>query len=308
MLKRYQYTSQVDTRDCGVAALATVAKHYGSNFSLAHLRELAKTDMEGTTALGIVKAAQVLNFETRVLQADMTLFELTEIPYPFIAYVTKDGKLLHYYVVYGAKKDKLIIADPDPDVGVTKMSKERFSTEWTGVAIFLAPTANYTVEKDEKNGLMSFLPLLLKQKGLIVNIILAALLVTVINIAGSYYLQSIIDEYVLNQMKSTLGIISVGLIITYCLQQMMSYAQTNLLNILGQRLSIDVILSYIRHIFELPMTFFATRRTGEILSRFTDANAIIDALASTILSVFLDMTIVMVVGSFLFFQNGHLFL
>lgn len=89
---------------------------------------------------------------------------------------------------------------------------------------------------------------------------------------------------------------------------MMSYAQTNLLNILGQRLSIDVILSYIRHIFELPMTFFATRRTGEILSRFTDANAIIDALASTILSVFLDMTIVMVVGSFLFFQNGHLFL
>ncbi len=109
-------------------------------------------------------------------------------------------------------------------------------------------------------------------------------------------------------MKSTLGIISVGLIITYCLQQMMSYAQTNLLNILGQRLSIDVILSYIRHIFELPMIFFATRRTGEILSRFTDANAIIDALASTILSVFLDMTIVMVVGSFLFFQNGHLFL
>ncbi len=100
-----------------------------------HLRELAKTDMEGTTALGIVKTAQVLNFETRVLQADMTLFELTEIPYPFIAHVTKDDKLLHYYVVYGAKKDKLIIADPDPDVGVMKMSKEKFSAEWTGVAI-----------------------------------------------------------------------------------------------------------------------------------------------------------------------------
>lgn len=109
MLKRYQYTSQVDTRDCGVAALATVDKHYGSNFSLAHLRELAKTDMEGTTALGIVKAAQVLNFETPVLQADMTLFELTEIPYPFIAHVTKDGKLLHYYVVYGAKKINLLL-------------------------------------------------------------------------------------------------------------------------------------------------------------------------------------------------------
>ncbi len=308
MLKRYRYTPQVDTRDCGVAALATVAKHYGSDFSLAHLRELAKTDREGTTALGIVKAAQALNFETRVLQADMTLFDLAEIPYPFIAHVTKDNKLLHYYVVYGAKKDNLIIGDPDPTVGVVKMAKEKFSAEWTGVAIFLAPAANYQVEKDEKSSLLSFLPLLTKQKGLIFNIVMAALLVTVINIAGSYYLQSIIDEYVPNQMKSTLGIISIGLIITYSLQQIMSYAQTNLLNILGQRLAIDVILSYIRHIFELPMTFFATRQTGEILSRFTDANAIIDALASTILSVFLDVTIVMIVGTFLLFQNSHLFL
>ena len=308
MLKRYRYTPQVDTRDCGVAALATVAKHYGSDFSLAHLRELAKTDREGTTALGIVKAAQALNFETRVLQADMTLFDLAEIPYPFIAHVTKDNKLLHYYVVYGAKKDNLIIGDPDPTVGVVKMAKEKFSAEWTGVAIFLSPAANYQVEKDEKSSLLSFLPLLTKQKGLIFNIVMAALLVTVINIAGSYYLQSIIDEYVPNQMKSTLGIISIGLIITYSLQQIMSYAQTNLLNILGQRLAIDVILSYIRHIFELPMTFFATRQTGEILSRFTDANAIIDALASTILSVFLDVTIVMIVGTFLLFQNSHLFL
>lgn len=308
MLKRYRYTPQVDTRDCGVAALATVAKHYGSDFSLAHLRELAKTDREGTTALGIVKAAQALNFETRVLQADMTLFDLAEIPYPFIAHVTKDNKLLHYYVVYGAKKDNLIIGDPDPTVGVVKMAKEKFSAEWTGVAIFLSPAANYQVEKDEKSSLLSFLPLLTKQKGLIFNIVMAALLVTVINIAGSYYLQSIIDEYVPNQMKSTLGIISIGLIITYSLQQIMSYAQANLLNILGQRLAIDVILSYIRHIFELPMTFFATRQTGEILSRFTDANAIIDALASTILSVFLDVTIVMIVGTFLLFQNSHLFL
>ncbi|GFH42554.1 bacteriocin cleavage/export ABC transporter [Lactococcus hodotermopsidis] len=308
MLKRYKYVQQVDQRDCGVAALATIAKNYGSDFSLAHLRELAKTDMEGTTALGIVRAAELLNFETRALQADMTLFEMTDIPYPFIAHVTKDGKYLHYYVVYGVKKDKLIIADPDPDVGLTKMSKEKFAAEWSGVAIFVAPSPNYQAEKDEKNGLLSFIPLLTKQRGLIFNIVIASLLVTAINIAGSYYLQSIIDDYVPNQMKSTLGIISLGLIITYILQQILSYAQTYLLNIFGQRLSIDVILSYIRHIFELPMSFFATRRTGEILSRFNDANSIIDALASTILSIFLDVSIVVIVGVFLFVQNTTLFL
>ncbi|GAB2022787.1 peptide cleavage/export ABC transporter [Pseudolactococcus yaeyamensis] len=308
MLKRYKYVQQVDQRDCGVAALATIAKNYGSDFSLAHLRELAKTDMEGTTALGIVRAAKSLNFETRVIQADMTLFEMTDIPYPFIAHVAKGGKYLHYYAVYGVKKDKIIIADPDPDVGLTKLPKEKFESEWTGVTIFIAPSPDYKAEKDEKNGLLSFMPLLTKQKGLIFNIVIASLLVTAINIAGSYYLQSIIDDYVPNQMKSTLGIVSIGLIITYILQQIMSYAQTYLLNVFGQRLSIDVILSYIRHIFELPMSFFATRRTGEVLSRFNDANSIIEALASTILSVFLDVSIVIIVGIFLFLQNVNLFL
>ena len=36
------FVPQIDTRDCGVAALASIAKFYGSDFSLAHLRELAK--------------------------------------------------------------------------------------------------------------------------------------------------------------------------------------------------------------------------------------------------------------------------
>ena len=131
---------------------------------------------------------------------------------------------------------------------------------------------------------------------------------TLINIGGSYYLQGILDEYIPNQMKSTLGIISIGLIITYILQQIMSFSRDYLLTVLSQRLSIDVILSYIRHIFELPMSFFATRRTGEVISRFTDANSIIDALASTILSLFLDVSILIIIGSVLLVQNTNLFL
>ena len=302
------FVPQIDARDCGVAALASIAKFYGSDFSLAHLRELAKTNKEGTTALGIVKAADEMGFETRPVQADKTLFDMSDVPYPFIVHVNKEGKLQHYYVVYQTKKDYLIIGDPDPSVKITKMSKERFFSEWTGVAIFLAPKPSYQPHKDKKNGLLSFLPLIFKQKPLIAYIVLSSLLVTIINIGGSYYLQGILDEYIPNQMKSTLGIISIGLIITYILQQAMSFSRDYLLTVLSQRLSIDVILAYIRHIFELPMSFFATRRTGEIISRFTDANSIIDALASTILSLFLDVSILILVGSVLLAQNPNLFL
>lgn len=302
------FVPQIDARDCGVAALASISKFYGSDYSLAHLRELAKTNKEGTTALGIVKAAKEMSFETRAIQADMSLFEMEDIPYPFIVHVNKEGKLQHYYVVYKNIKDHLIIGDPDPTVKVTKMTKERFASEWTGVAIFLAPAPSYKPHKDKKNGLMSFLPLIFRQRSLIFYIVLASLLVTLINIGGSYYLQGILDEYIPNQMKSTLGIISIGLIITYILQQIMSFSRDYLLTVLSQRLSIDVILSYIRHIFELPMSFFATRRTGEVISRFTDANSIIDALASTILSLFLDVSILIIVGSVLLVQNTNLFL
>ena len=306
--RRYKFIPQVDTRDCGPAALASVAKHYGSDYSLARLRELSKTDKQGTTALGLVEAAKAIGFETRSIKADMTLFDYTDLTYPFIVHVVKNKRLQHYYVVYANAGDSLIIGDPDPTVKVTRMSKRDFQEEWTGLAIFLAPTPNYKPKKDEKNGLMSFFPIILRQKALLTYIVLASLMVTLIDIVGSYYLQGMLDEYIPDQLISTLGIITIGLIITYIIQQMMSFAKEYLLNVLSLRLVIDVILSYIKHIFTLPMSFFATRRTGEITSRFSDANQIINAVASTIFSIFLDVTMLLIVGRVLLVQNSHLFL
>lgn len=33
------FVPQIDVRDCGMAGLASIAKYYGSDYSLAHLRE-----------------------------------------------------------------------------------------------------------------------------------------------------------------------------------------------------------------------------------------------------------------------------
>lgn len=176
------YRPQVDQMDCGVASLAMVFGYYGSYYFLAHLRELAKTTMDGTTALGLVKVAEEIGFETRAIKADMTLFDLPDLTFPFVAHVLKEGKLLHYYVVTGQDKDSIHIADPDPGVKLTKLPRERFEEEWTGVTLFMAPSPDYKPYKEQKNGLLSFIPILVKQRGLIANIVLATLLVTVINI------------------------------------------------------------------------------------------------------------------------------
>ena len=305
--RKKHYRPQMDQMDCGVASLAMVFGYFGSYYSIASLRELAKTTTNGTTALGLVKVAEELGFETQAIQADMSLFDLPDLTFPFIVHVLKEGELLHYYVVTGRDKENIYIADPDPGIRLTKLSRERFEKEWTGTSIFMAPSPNYKPHQEKRQGLTSFLLILINQKGLIANIILATVLVTLINIVGSYYLQSIIDTYVPNQASSTLSIISICLVIVYALQQILSFAQDYLLIVLGQRLSIDIILSYIKHAFHLPMSFFATRRTGEIVSRFTDANSIIDVLASAVISIFLDISTVLIISIILFLQNSNLF-
>ncbi|MCM0595232.1 peptide cleavage/export ABC transporter, partial [Weissella uvarum] len=136
----------------------------------------------------------------------------------------------------------------------------------------------------------------------------ASLIVTLISIAGSYFLQILIDDYIPNGMFTTLSIMAVGLITAYVFQQIMNYVQQYLLIVLGQRLSIDLILSYVKHLFELPMNFFYTRRVGELTSRFNDANTIIEAVASSILSMLLDVGIVLIMAVVLLAYNADMFL
>lgn len=302
------YVPQIDETDCGAACLAMILKKYNSRVSIAHLRHIAKTNTDGTTALGLVKTAEKFNMDVQAVKADMSLFNMKDIQYPFIVHVIKDGELLHYYVVLSSTKKNIIIADPDPAVGVKKMSKKTFEKEWTGITLFMVPKSDFEPIKEKKNNLVSLFPYMFKQQRLVRNIVLAAFLMTIISICSSYFIQGLIDTYIPNGTYTTLSILAIGLLIAYVFNSIFSYGQQFLLNVLGQRLSIDLNLKYIRHIFELPMEFFATRKTGEITSRFSDASRIIDALASTVISLFLDLGIVILMGIILAVQNMTLFL
>ena len=152
------------------------------------------------------------------------------------------------------------------------------------------------------------MPVVWQQKGLVFHIIVASIFITFFGIGGSYYFQGILDYFIPNYARSTLNIVSVGLIVVYLFRVMFEYSRNYLLVILGQRMSMVVMLQYFKHILSLPMNFFATRKSGEIISRFLDANKIIDALASAALSVFLDIGMVLIVGITLAVQNGTLFL
>ena len=301
------YTSQIDEMDCGVACLSMILKYYGSYYSLATLRDLAKTNKSGTTALGLVTAANKLNLKSVAIKTDISIFDSNQVHYPFIAHVIINDNLTHYYVVLKSTKKYIFIADPNPDKKILKLTKEKFSKLWTGVALFFSPQPAYTPFKEENKGLFSLVPNIFKQKKLILNIFLAALLITLINIVGSYFFQYVIDNLIPSFLPNMIIILTICLAIAYIFQGIYSFSRDFLLSILGQRLSIDINLGFIQHIFKLPLSFFSTRKTGEITSRFSDAGKIINALGNIIVSTFLDLGIICFVGIFLFIQSKKLF-
>lgn len=286
--------------------MAMILKYYKTEIPIHKLRELSGTDLEGTTAFGLKNTLEKLDFDCLAVQADSEVWQEKELSFPLIAHIVVDNSYTHYVVVYGVNGENLLIADPAK--GKQKELIEHFSKLWTGVLLIPTPKASYEPSKEKVAGLSSFFPIIWQQKSLVFHIVLAALFITLFGIASSYYFQGILDYFIPNQAKSTLNIISVGLIVVYLFKVIFEYSRSYLLVILGQRMSMAIMLGYFKHVLTLPMNFFATRKSGEIISRFLDANKIIDALASATLSVFLDIGMVLLVGITLAVQNGTLFL
>lgn len=59
----FKYIAQQDERDCGVACVAMILKHYKSEIPIHKLRELSGTDLVGTSALGLKKTFEKLGLE-----------------------------------------------------------------------------------------------------------------------------------------------------------------------------------------------------------------------------------------------------
>lgn len=305
-MKKIKLIKQHDEKDCGVACLAMILNIYGSVIPISKLRIMSGTNNNGTSAFGLVTALNDLGFYTEVFQTDNSIWNEEILPFPFIAHVIIDGRFLHYVVVYGKKKGKLLLADPAK--GRLEKTQEEFGNEWTGIVLTATPNDDYQPVQDKSNGLFSFVPLLASHKKTIAGIVLLSFVLTGFGIIGSYYFQVIIDRIVPSKSVNLLEIISIGLLSMYMIQTLFQYFKQFLLIKLGQQLSSSIMLKYFSHVLQLPMSFFSTRKSGEIISRFLDANKIIDALANATLSLFLDASMVLLIGTALFLQNHLLFL
>lgn len=305
-MRKIKLIKQHDEKDCGVACLSMILNFYDTNVPISKLRLMSGTNSQGTSAFGLVQALNDFQFQTQVFQTDESIWKEEYVTYPLIAHVIIDGAFFHYVVVYGMKNGKLLLADPAK--GKIERTPEEFSFIWTGILLTTTPTENYHPIQDRSNGLFSFVPLLASHKKTIAGIVLLSFILTVFGFIGSYYFQVIIDRIVPSKSVNLLEIISIGLLSMYVIQTLFQYFKQYLLISLGQQLSSSIMLKYFNHVLNLPMNFFSTRKSGEIVSRFLDANKIIDALANATLSLFLDVSMVTFIGTALFLQNRLLFL
>lgn len=90
ILKKYNCIKQHDIKDCGAACLATISKQYGLKTPISKIREVAGTDLNGTSAYGVIKAAEVLGFIAKGVKASKPEDIFSEFPKPAIAHVIMD--------------------------------------------------------------------------------------------------------------------------------------------------------------------------------------------------------------------------
>jgi ATP-binding cassette, subfamily C, bacteriocin exporter len=112
MFGRHSCVRQTGQSDCGAAALATVALHYGKPIGIQQLRDLAGTDRIGTNLQALLQAAETLGFSAKGVKGSYV--GLIKAPLPAIAHTKTDRGSGYFVVVHRVKKAAVVVADPGP--------------------------------------------------------------------------------------------------------------------------------------------------------------------------------------------------
>ena len=342
---RYTYVRQHDSTDCAAASLAMVCLHYKKEITITRLRDMMGTDMKGTNLVGLQKAANELGFSTAAVRVDRENF-LSDFTLPAIAQVITDQGLTHFVVIFKKTtikdddarrkhvvqeeerkadaskkykcKDYVVIGDPANEL--KKISLDEFYKNFTGVLLLLNPTAEFKggtgkhkVEGKEEakaarnNMLKRYMDLLLPQKKLFAYAILSSVILTLIGIVSTVFNKAIMDEVLPYGLKSLLISLIVVFSVVNLTSTLLSTVRQWILIFLSIKIDIPLMLGYFEHVYKLPMKFFASRKTGEITTRYSDAGTIKSVLTSIAMSVVMDIVMAVGTGFVLFRMNSSLF-
>jgi ABC-type bacteriocin transporter len=267
-LKQRIQIQQHDIMDCGAACLASISAYYNLNMPIARIRQMASTDKKGTNVLGLIEASEQLGFSAKGVKG---AFEnLFEIPTPTIAHVIVNKTLQHYVVIYKVTDTFIEIMDPG-DGQLREVSHDEFKEIWTGVLVLLAPSKNFITGDKKVSVEQRFWHLLKPHKAMMFQVLLGAVVYTILGLSTAIFLQKIVDNVLPEDNRNLLNLMGMVMVVIIFLQVFINHARTLITLKTGQQIDARLILGYYKHLLRLPQQFFDSMRVGEIISRINDA-------------------------------------
>lgn len=292
MLNNFPFYHQLDAMDCGATCLRMIARHFGRFYGLEYLRELTHIGKQGVSLLGISDAAEHIGLQSLAVKTTFDRLS-SDIPLPCIAHWHQN----HFVVVYKANKKYVWIADPA--AGKFKLTREEFLENWIsdteegtpmGVLLLLETTPAFYERDGERTDKAAWgyvLSYFFRHRDLIWQLGLGLFIGSILQLIFPFLVKGLIDVGIQAVNKKFLWMVIIAQGALFFFQTALEWLRSQTLLHIGVRVNLNLISDFLIKITHLPVRFFDTRVTGDMLQRITDHERIQRFLTSTTLvSVF----------------------
>ena len=296
-MKRNFIVKQQDIKDCGVCCLESIIKYYKGHIPLEILRLDTKTNLNGTTAYNLLKAAK--KYGLNGIGKKIENLHSTEILLPAIAHIVTEKGINHFVVIYKITKKYIYLMDPSK--GYIKKEIDAFLKEWTNVILMFQPSKQIPLYKQNnklKDLIISFIQI---EKNLVIKLITSNIFIIILSIILSYHYQTIISN-----INKYLYLTILFLLLTI-LKLYINYKRNNITIELSTNIDLKMIPSFLNHIINLPLNVIKTRTTGEIITRVQDLNNIKNLFSEVLINIILDISLIISSSIFLYVISNELF-
>lgn len=290
---------QSEVAECGLASLAMVADAHGMRLGLAEMRQRFPMSLKGAKLSQLIHIAQQLGFSTRPLRLDME--DLGKLKLPCILH----WDLNHFVVLAKVGKDKVTILDPA--IGERKLSLAEVSDHFTGVALELAPTAEFKPQKAAPS--VSARQLTGPVRGLwraLAQILLLSIALQVFVILAPFFMQWVVDQVLVSADKDLLTVLGLGFGLALLLQIAIGLLRGWSVVYLSTRLGLQWMGNVFAHLLKLPLDYFEKRHLGDITSRMGSVQAIQRTLTTSFVEAIIDGLMAVVTLALMLFYSWKL--
>ena len=265
-VRKIEHIAQIDEMDCGAASLGMICRHFGRKVSLARIRQLCHTATDGTSLKALCRAASELGLAARALK--VSLRNLPMMPLPAIIHWESN----HWIVLYDVDEGQVRVADPA--LGLRKIPRREFETKWTGYAALFDYTTAFEQAPESKPALAWIIPFLARFKTILLQVLGLAVAVSLLQLLFPVFTQMVVDKVIVENDLGLLKTILLGMLAALVFVQLSTLAQEYLLAFAAVRLDTAVLDFLSRKLLSLPMTYFTSRRTGDIQRRLDGARQV----------------------------------